>query len=225
MNDVDREALAYMARDAANGKESSISNENARNEAAVFAAMVLDKENRPAETPVVTTEDIARGIYSRVRALLRNPDAVAEICNGKMDRKLIPGETIVEQIEALCNIGYFYSHDTTNLQEVCSLIRGSIRTCKSKGDMDKVEILNGHIQTLEDTMMSAAIPVISAGIEDGSIDRDFASKTDEEIIETLTLSDGTKEAAIQEGFFPTMKRVMVEESHLMCSGTGLSEEQ
>lgn len=222
MNDVDREALAYIARNNANGKEGYIENEYARNEAAVAAAMFFDKENRPAETPVLTTEDVAKGIYSRVSRVLSSPENVFEVCVGKLGEDLI-NNCDEDKIAQLCSIGYFYSTGRTNYQEVRCLIQGDIKTCQERGQSENVAILNNKLQSLEEAMMGVAIPVIVGGLEDGSIDAQLASKTDEEIVATLIASDNTKESAIEEGILPTVKTVLVESAQLTSSGAVFEE--
>lgn len=219
MNYEDQYILGIMARDAANGKESSIDNEYARNEAAAFAAMAMAKENRPVE---LTTEDIARGIYSRVSRVLSSPENVFEVCVGKLGEDLI-NNCDEDKIAQLCSIGYFYSTGRTNYQEVRCLIQGDIKTCQERGQSENVAILNNKLQSLEETMMGVAIPVIVAGLEDGSIDAQLASKTDEEIVATLIASDNTKESAIEEGILPTVKTVLVESAQLTSSGVAFEE--
>ena len=82
MNYEDQYVLGIMARDAASGRESFIENEYQRNEAAAFAAMAMDKENRPFQP--LSTEDIAKGIYARVSKVLSSPENVFEVCVGNI---------------------------------------------------------------------------------------------------------------------------------------------
>ncbi len=216
MNYEDQYVLGIMAREAANGKESFIDNEYQRNEAAAFAAMAMDKENRPFQP--LSTEDIAKGIYARVSKVLSSPENVFEVCVGKLGEDLIENCT-EEKVAELCSIGYFYPTGKTNYQEVRSLIQGNIRTCTDRGEGEKVVDLQDRLQTLDDAMMQTAIPVIVSGIEDGSIDKYLANKSDEEIIATLIASDNTKEAAIEEGILPTIKTVLVESSQITTAAT------
>ena len=218
MNDVDREALAYMERDAANGKESFISNEHARNEAAVAAAIFFDKENRTAEAPVLTTEDVAKGIYSRVSQVLSVFANVNAVCNGKVNTGAVAaaGEPMVAE---LCAMGYFYPTERTNFAETKHILTTDIKRYKESGQDDKAQTLTEELAKVEAGMMAAAIPVIVSGLEDGSIDPQLASKTDEEIVLTLIASDNTKEVQIQEAFNPVMKNAFIEEAHIACSSS------
>lgn len=220
MNYEDQYVLGIMAREAANGKESFIDNEYQRNEAAAFAAMAMDKENRPFQP--LSTEDIAKGIYARVSKVLSKPENVFEVCVGKLGEDLI-GNCTEEKIADLCSIGYFYPTGKTNYQEVRSLVQGYSRNCAERGADAQAAEIDQRVQTLDEVMMQTAIPVIVGGIEDGSIDKTLASKTDEEIIATLIASDNTKEAAIEEGILPTIKTVVVESTQISSASTDLAQ--
>ena len=216
-NNEDLYVMGLMAREASMGREGGSSlSEYERNEYAAFAAMAMDKENN--QPAVITVEDKAKTIFARVSGVLSSYENVNAVCQAKINSGVVAngGEQMVAD---LCAMGYFQPTERTNFAETKHVLSVRVKDFKEKGQDEKAETLSSELAKLEEGMMEAAIPVIVEGIKDGSIDQDLASKSDEEIIETLSNSDNTKEIQIQNAFNPVMKNAFIQEANLACSAS------
>lgn len=210
-NKEDLYVLGLMARDAA--KDGSLS-EYQKNEYEVFAAMATDKENNQPE--VITMEDKAKTIFTRVSEVLSSFENVSAVCQGKVQNGSASngGEQMVID---LCAMGYYYPTDRTNFAETKHVFSTEIARFKENGQLEKAEALSVELAKVEEGMMNAAIPVIVEGLQDGSIDENFALKTDEEIVDSLINSDNSKEIQIQNAFEPIMKNAFIQEANIVCA--------
>jgi len=217
-NNEDVYVLGLMARDAAMGKDASTNYSGVeRDELSVFAAMVTDKENLNQQLPPKSnsTEDVAKHIFSRVGSLLHKPEVVSTIYKGKF-----PDKSGVQAFEDAFKVGYYTLTDRTVFSETQVALDRAIDRHIEKGNMDKAAALSNTAHEVTEAMMSAALPVICEGLEDGSIPSDLAMKTDEEIVDHLISSDGTKEMQIQHDFVPTMKEAYIKIADLSQTAGG-----
>ena len=214
-NNEDLYVMGLMAREASMGREGGSSlSEYERNEYAAFAAMTMDKENN--QPAIVTVEDKAKTIFARVSGVLGSFENVDAVCQGKIKSGVVAnsGEQTVAD---LCAMGYFEPTARTNFAETKHVLSARIKDFKESGQEEKAEALSAELVKVEEGMMGAAIPVIVEGLQDGSIEQDFALKSDEEIVDSLINSDNTKEIQIQNAFNPVMKNAFIQEANLVCS--------
>ena len=201
--------MGLMAREASMGRDGAPEmSEYQRNEAAVYAAMAMDKENRQ-QSDFADTNANAKLIYSRVSGVLKNPENVRNVYVGILGDRVIkhPSE---DTLKESCAIGYYMLRDRTVYAETQHALSITARDLKNMGFEDEAQKFVDKSEEVEQTMLDIAIPVIEAGLADGSIQKDMAYKSDEEIVDILASSDGTKEAEIQQSFNPTLSKVYME---------------
>lgn len=205
--------MGLMAREASMGRDgSSELTEYQRNEAAVFAAMAMDKENRQETTLLNNTKENAKLIYSRVSGILKNPMNVRDVYVGILGERVVkhPSE---DTLKECCAIGYYMPMDRTVYDETQHALSITVRDLKNMGFEEEAQKFEQKSAEVEQTMLNIALPIIEGGLVDGSIQSDLAYKSDEEIVEILASSDGTKETEIQQSFTSTVKNVYMEMAH------------
>ena len=158
----------------------------------------------------VTEKVVARRIFNRTREILANPENIEKIAVGRFPE--LTGSCTGAQIEnikaEMGKLGYNYalSHSTKQ-SHLMSKIDREIDYAREGGEPAKVEELYEQHLNLENQFSQIAIDTIVTGLQDGSIPMDFASQSDDEIVNTLIASDGTKEASIESQMLPIREKI------------------
>jgi hypothetical protein len=162
------------------------------------------------ENVSVTERVVARRIFNRTRELLANPESIDKIVDGRY-----PGlstnydrEKVDNMTAEMSAMGYSaYINRSTQQAKLMSKIDRETEYVREGGEPAKVDELHQCREELEDQFTQVAMGTIVAGLQDGSIPMDFASQTDEQIIQALIDSDGTKERTIESQMKPIRENI------------------